>query len=489
MGRPVLLSFAGAAEIPIVPYVKTQDREAEIPGIPGIDAIPGRPGFPGFAAGEVTQWRKEPNLRTGFTNTNPNVSGAVEPGRMSFYLLDNITSGRRWYAGDSTTTWYNFSDGFSDIEISVLDAFGTNREEELLAIPQGIDFYIYHIETSPHGLTFRWKVNPTSIPLLIPYTGSALLEANFVHFTVHATLEVYNEVGWDEVTLHPTTLYNGVGIFSDPNSPSLSTDPQAQWEPGVWGVSEIGGGVGATFGRPGVYRREYSPARDAVSTGNIEADILLGLGGGGWAITSGGIYQGAFDLIPATLDGDWLITVFPQIFTIKIAPDTLIADPYCNVNISAQGAVPVGSPNTPNRWSMQLRAAKFHINTTFATHQAQMIIDGDPPQTDPEYEGSQVFQSDVGNALWGHVITFRIQPFSIIEVTPAIPPNPGTPPSPQVPPFGGTPDTPAVPSHSEYPRRPSNIRACSLWPASHSRLWRMGGTARDDHDTPRPERA
>ena len=173
MARQVLLSFAGAAEIPFTPYQATQDREAEVPGIPGIPAIPGTPavpglaGFPGFAAGEVTQWRKEPGAST-TGNVNPLGSGAIEPGRMSFYLLDNIIAGKRWWSGSSNTEWYDWADGFSDIEISVLDAFGINREEELLAIPQGISFYINHTEVSPNGLVFRWKVTPTGVPLLIP---------------------------------------------------------------------------------------------------------------------------------------------------------------------------------------------------------------------------------------------------------------------------------------------------------------------------------
>ena len=56
MGRPVLLSFDGAAAIPIVPYVKTRDRVAEIPAIPGTPGDEATPGHPGFDEGVAAEW-------------------------------------------------------------------------------------------------------------------------------------------------------------------------------------------------------------------------------------------------------------------------------------------------------------------------------------------------------------------------------------------------------------------------------------------------
>ena len=203
MARQVLLSFDGAAEIPFTPYQATQDREAEVPGIPGIPAIPGTPAipglasFPGLAAGEVAQWRLESNANVPGTNRIPNHPGSIEIGQMSFYLVDTtIITGYRWYSTASTTEWHNFSEGLNYVEISTIDTFGTNREEELLAIPLGVPFYIYHLEISPHGLLFRWEVIPTQVrPIL--WTGGAG-DATYVHYPIHAQLQVYNGVDWDK---------------------------------------------------------------------------------------------------------------------------------------------------------------------------------------------------------------------------------------------------------------------------------------------------
>ena len=414
MGRPVLLSFAGAAEIPIVPYQKTQDHEAEVLGIPGIDAIPGLAGFPGLAEGEVTQWRKEPGASTS-GNVNPLLEGAIEPGRMSFYLLDNISSGKRWYSGSSNTEWHNFADGFSDVEISVLDTFGMNREVELLAIPQGVSFYIYHLEISPNDLTFRWKVTPTGIPLLIPYTGSNPLDANFVHYTVDAKLEAYNGVGWDEVTLDVNALYNGVGIFKAPGA-SANTDPQAQWEPLVWGVSGIGGS-------------QLAVRIDEVRTYETTSQ----------SISEGVVAAGEYAIDDRRLTYHWDTqtagnrTAFLEVGDRIRLPDTVDIDLDITVSIQAYAGLTL-------IWGGDVRARAER-----------------PGEIELHVISVQAIEPPPGGGtghMWEDVVSFTIEwaRFVIPDPSPAVPPFGGTPGTPAVPPVPGIPAVPGIYEGAMYGR-------------------------------------
>ena len=434
MPRQVLLSFAGAAEIPITPYQRTQDREAEVPAVPGILTIPGTPavpglsGFPGLAAGEVTQWRKEPGASTS-GNVNPLGSGAIEPGRMSFYLLDIISAGKRWYSGSSNTEWHNWSNGFSHVEISVLDTFGTNREEELLAIPQGISFYIYHTEVSPNGLVFRWKVTPTGVPLIILYTGNNPLDAHFVHYTVDAKLEVYNGTDWDEVVLDLDALYNGVGIFRAPGA-SPNTDPQSQWNPTVWGVSGIGGGTPEQHVEGGItYHPPFTRTGSIYSVVNPPAEDNWHYAGtvrnpddpSGFTTT----IETADDLVPVQI----LTQEFygDNTFEIRLHPTVeppLINDEFANV-------IMMGS-----NWSVSLsRETRWKFTAGVIRILAGSL-------------STVIGSSNIPvGAVWGQTISLRIQVRQIIPDSTI----PAVPPSPAVPPFGGTagtpagPDTPAVP--------------------------------------------
>ena len=291
------------------------------------------------------------------------------------------------------------------------------------------------------------------------YTGNQPLEANFVHYTVDSKLEVYNGVGWDEVVLDPNALYNDVGIFKAPSA-DPNTDPQAQWDPGVWGVSGIGEGVGATFGQPGVYRRELSPALTLGRVTNTAAIISSAGGFSSWSIRNVAAYQDAVAIIPATLDGNWFIPEYPQVFDIGYREEPLVAgDSYCNIDISGQGAVPVGSLADPNPWSIKLRAAKYSLHPTMPpsdTMYVRITVDNDPPIDDPEYNGNQVIESNVANARWGSIVTFNIQSFRIIEVTPAIPPDPGTDPSPAVPHSAERPARPPAPTPPLSPASPAS---------------------------------
>ena len=207
-----------------------------------------------------------------------------------------------------------------------------------------------------------------------------------------------------------------------------------------------GEGTGATPAVPASYRRQYSPALTLGRVVNTDGIITPAGGFSSWSIRNVADYEAPEDIIPATLAGNWLVSQYPQVFDIGYREEPLVdGDSYCDIDISGQGFVP-GDGN-PNPWSIKIRAAKYSLHPTVPpsdTMFIRIIMDNDPPNTDPEYTGNQVLESQVGNARWGHIITFRIQSFLVIQVSPAIPYHPGSNPSPEIPPFGGTPDIPPV---------------------------------------------
>ena len=416
MARQVLLSFDGAAEIPITPYQRTQDREAEVPAVPGILTIPGTPaipglaGFPGFAEGEVTQWRKEEAVTSGFDfDVNPLAPGRIDPGRVSFYL-PNAPQGFRWYSTITDRSWYDWQQGFIAIQISPLDAFGTNREQELLDTPIGIPFYIYHLEVSPNDLVFRWKVTTTQAPVVSEAApGEFNAGLRDVYMPVDSALEVYNGVDWDDVPLSIHATYNGIGIFAGTGTESVSTDPQANWNPLLWGVSGIGGGgAGAIQTRIDEVRTyettSQSTSGDVVTAGQYAIDDRRLTYH--WDTQTAGnrtafLEAGDRIRLPSTVDIDLDITVSIQAY----AGLTLI-------------------------WGGDVRA-RVERAGEIELHVSSIQIIEPPPGEGTEH-------------MWEDVVSWTIEWARF--VTPES--------SPEVPPFGGTPGTPAGPDTPAVPGIP-----------------------------------
>ena len=135
MGRAVLLSFDGAAEIPIVPYVKTREREAAvpevlgIPTIPGAPGIPGTPGHPGYPAGAAATWLLDSgSLRV--DSNDPPVNFLAS----GHYSWNNATwtDADRWTrTGNVYSSAGSMQSGIRSVAVSLNDQQGVSREDVL----------------------------------------------------------------------------------------------------------------------------------------------------------------------------------------------------------------------------------------------------------------------------------------------------------------------------------------------------------------------
>ena len=130
MGRPVRLSFAGAAEIPAVPYVKTQEREAEVPAVPGIPGIPGMPAHPGIPAGGGAGWLLG-NMKV---NNDRPPADFLSSGHFSWNFAQWNDNDRWAGTGNTYTSANSMRAGISHIAVSTNDQNSLDREAILLNI-------------------------------------------------------------------------------------------------------------------------------------------------------------------------------------------------------------------------------------------------------------------------------------------------------------------------------------------------------------------
>ena len=428
MPRQVRLAFGGAAAIPVTNYERTEDRVPGVDAVPGTPAIPGLPGHPGYPAGVATEWNIEPHARTGFSNQNPLNAGIIEPGKMSFYLLDNIISGSRWY-GQDTEEWRNWYRGFGYIGISVKDRFNVDRREELLAIEGGQEIIIPHLEAAPNGLILRWKALISAVgPALQEYEGTDENKDDYVYYICSSILEGYNSQGeWEEIALELDGLFEGKRVFRVRSSevPEYGINPST-WKPSKWGIEGIGAGVvtEGTLGTPEQedwrhrYYDTHSTSGDALDENEWSSDVHA---------------DGSRD---PTNEASVVDTRIGSIFYMYLSLEAYDRSAFFG------------------DFELEMYSGLWEIN-------AIARIEQDPDHAtqikltllrEVRLSGGTSNDRFDPEAIWGDINTRRI-----IITTPGTPGIPGEsiPPSPAIPPFGGTPGTPAVPGIPAIPGIPA----------------------------------
>ena len=177
MGRPVRLSFAGAAEIPAVPYVKTQEREAEVPAVPGIPGIPGMPAHPGIPAGGGAGWLLG-NMKV---NNDRPPADFLSSGHFSWNFAQWNDNDRWAGTGNTYTSANSMRAGISHIAVSTNDQNSLDREAILL-----------NIQTLPIVLLQAHGGTGLAVSIEFQISNREIIQANnvgfhnFILFTVSA---------------------------------------------------------------------------------------------------------------------------------------------------------------------------------------------------------------------------------------------------------------------------------------------------------------
>ena len=453
MGRPVRLSFPGAAEIPAVPYQKTREREAEVLAIPEIPRIPGSPGtaatsaHSGIPAGGGAGWLLG-NMKVNNDRPPPDF---LSSGHFSWNFAQWNDNDRWAGTGNTYTSANSMRSGISHIAISTNDQEGVDRQ----AILQSI-------ETLPVVLLQAHGGTGLAISIEFQISSREIIQAesagfhDFMLFTVSAQGFTIG----DDTQVHPFSEFAMI-------------DPELGGANYVWGgfqdfspwpnrIAILGTGGGMT-GTPG------TPERTRTTTRSV-----------GQGVYSGTSFHAASAML--TTPGEWDLFLPGQLTT---SASFLFYTVFDDTSIRILKTV-VTPPNTVG-WLVQLvfrfrrrnvpdpsfivgRSPAMRVTISRLTtgdpadiEETTFTIDDPNSTNNLEFPGSLIGglpyadEWEIGD-LVNVTIWAQVEEVSII---PEIPGTPEAPQSPEIPPFGGTPgtppgpDTPAVPPVPGIPKVPA----------------------------------